>query len=209
MILKEMLGRIDDLLLRREMTASDASRRATGSPDTIRNWRRALRDNRDAGVSTRTVQPVADVLSSNVPWIMEGIGQPDGESNLDNLPVTAPLVTWVSAGELLSDEVSDVAIGTARAVLPPSDWIALRVEGESMDRISPPGSIIFVDRADKRLVTGGFYVIGDGEGHSTYKRFQARPMRFEPVSKNKALPTLYPDNEPTIVGRVKLTTLSL
>lgn len=124
--------------------------------------------------------------------------------------VEAPLIAWVSAGQLMSDSAIDEAIGTAKAVLGPGDWIALRVEGESMDRISPPGSIIFVDRSDKRLSNGGFYVIDDGEGQSTYKRFVAgEEMRFEPVSKNKELLAIYPDNEPTIVGRVKLTMLDL
>lgn len=128
----------------------------------------------------------------------------------DLVATVAPVIAWVSAGQLMSDSAIDEAIGTARAVLGPGDWIALRVEGESMDRISPPGSIIFVDRKDKRLVNGAFYVIDDGEGEATYKRFVAgEQMKFEPVSKNKDLPAIYPDNEPTIVGRVKLTMLDL
>lgn len=131
-------------------------------------------------------------------------------SQSDLVATEAPLISWVSAGHLMSDSAIDEAIGTAKAVLGPGDWIALRVEGESMDRISPPGSIIFVDRSDKRLANGAFYVIDDGEGHSTYKRFVAGDeMRFEPVSKNKDLKPIYPDNEPTVVGRVKLTMLDL
>lgn len=190
------------------MTHTEASRRATGSTETIRNWMRAAEKGRKAGVSLRTLEPVARVLRTSALWLSEESGPEEGDPS-GLFATEAPLVSWVSAGQLSSDAAVDEALGTAKAVLPPGDWIALRVEGESMDRISPPGSIIFVDRADKRLVTGAFYVIDDGEGGTTYKRFQARPMRFEPVSKNKALEALYPDNEPTIVGRVKLTTLDL
>jgi SOS-response transcriptional repressor LexA len=212
MDMKSLLERIDKRLEAVRLTAAEASRSATGSPDTIRNWKRAAKDGKTAGASHTTLGPIASVLKTNVQWLTEGVEPEEGEAGgLHDAPtaIEAPLLSWVSAGQLSSDDASDEAIGTAKAVLPPGDWVALRVEGESMDRISPPGSIIFVDRADKRLVTGGFYVIADGEGHSTYKRFQARPMRFEPVSKNKSLPALYPDNEPTIVGRVKLTTLDL
>lgn len=152
----------------------------------------------------------AKALSVSLRWLYFGEGDPnDADPEASVAALEVPLFTSVSAG-LLGDDAVDEAMGTAKAALPPGDWIAFRVDGESMDRISPPGSIIFVDRADKRLVNGGFYVIDDGTGQSTYKRFVARPrMRFEPVSKNKDLLAFEPDNEPTIIGRVKLTTLSL
>lgn len=210
MNMQEILRRVDSRLNKLDMKAATASREATGSPDLIRNWKRAVENGKNPGATTSTLTRLAKVLRTNVPWLIEEVGDENAiEASLD-YAVEVPLLSWVSAGMLSSEAVADEAIGTAKAVLGEGDWIALRVEGESMDRISPPGSIIFVDRSDKRLVTGGFYVIGDGEGNSTYKRFQAQPkMRFEPVSKNKELPAIFPDNEPTIVGRVKLTMLDL
>lgn len=162
------------------------------------------------GFGTDDARQYAKAFGVSLRWLYFGEGKWD-DIDSDDPAVTAievPLFTSVTAGAL-SDNPVDEALGTARAALPPGDWIAFRVEGESMDRISPPGSIIFVDRGDKRLVTGAFYVIDDGSGLSTYKRFQANPMRFEPVSKNKELAAYFPDNEPTIIGRVKLTTLDL
>lgn len=210
MNMKEILGRVDRRLAKLDMKPAVASRLATGSPDLIRNWQRAVKDGKNPGASTSTLTKLAQVLRTNIPWLTEEIGEEETTELALSVAREIPLLTWVSAGVLASDSVADEAVGTAKAVLGEGDWIALRVEGESMDRISPPGSIIFVDRGDKRLVTGGFYVIDDGEGNSTYKRFQAQPkMRFEPVSKNKDLPAIYPDNEPTIVGRVKLTMLDL
>lgn len=162
------------------------------------------------GFGTEDARRYAKAFGVSLRWLYLGEGYPD---DVDEEPALVakevPLFASVPAGGF-QDNFLDEALGTARAALPDGDWIAFRVEGESMDRISPPGSIIFVDRSDKRLVNGGFYVIDDGTGQSTYKRFIAGPqMRFEPVSKNKDLEPFYPDNEPTVIGRVKLTTLDL
>lgn len=124
-----------------------------------------------------------------------------------------PLISWVQAGELRTpDQVLDITDAklVPMAGLPASgDWFALQVQGDSMDRISPPDSIIAVNRRDRRLVSNACYVIGDGEGGATYKRFRSDPMRFEPVSVNPAHEALFPDQEPTIIGRVKRTILDM
>lgn len=121
-----------------------------------------------------------------------------------------PLLSWISAGAMTKEDVRDEALGVVRvAELPPGDWIALEVKGDSMDRISPPSSRIIVNRRDKTLVANACYVIDDGEGNATYKRFRPDPMRFEPVSTNPAHEPIFPDNEPTIVGRVHESILRL
>ncbi|MEO9230889.1 MAG: S24 family peptidase [Devosia sp.] len=135
-------------------------------------------------------------------WLLTGEGEPGSA-------VEIPLLGWVSAGVMMRDDVSDEALGhIAVADLPPGDWIALKVVGDSMDRISPPESIIFVDRRDKQLVPNGLYVIADEDGNATYKRYRpGPPMRFEPVSVNKDLEPIFPEQEPQIVGRVKRSVL--
>lgn len=116
-----------------------------------------------------------------------------------------PLVSWVSAGALARDDVADEQLGKIIVSdLPKGDWIALRVEGTSMDRISPPESIIFIDRSDKRLVSNALYVIDDGEGNATYKRYRpGPPPRFEPVSTDASHEPIFFENEPLIIGRVR------
>jgi hypothetical protein len=57
------------------------------------------------------------------------------------------------------------------------EWIALRVDGPSMNKISPPDSIIFVNLRDKRLVTNGCYVISD----ETAGHLQALPAERRPA----------------------------
>lgn len=136
-------------------------------------------------------------------WLLTG----EGEGG-----VGIPLVSWVSAGHLSAGEPVQDAASCPRIQapdLPKGDWIALRVEGDSMDRISPPESIIFVNRQDRRLVANACYVIGDENGGATYKRYRPDPMRFEPVSVNPAHEAIFPDHDPVIIGRVKRTILDM
>jgi SOS-response transcriptional repressor LexA len=125
--------------------------------------------------------------------------------------ISVPLITWVSAGKMAFPDVSDETIGHVRDgdLDPTGDWIALKVVGDSMDRISPPDSVIFVDRADKVLVPNACYVISSNDGEASYKRFRPNPMRFEPVSTNPAHEPIYPTREPLIVGRVKKSMIEM
>lgn len=126
--------------------------------------------------------------------------------------VAAPLIDWVSAGQpslreghTMQEEFPRVeTIGLADG-----RWIALRVEGDSMDRISPPESIIFVDIGDRKLIPNGLYVICTEEGEATYKRYRANPERFEPVTFNQAHEPIFPDGRVRVIGRVRRTTLDM
>lgn len=133
------------------------------------------------------------------------------ELEMQHLSIQVPLLSWVSAGRMSFPDVSDEMIGTIEegGLHPDGDWVALKVVGDSMDRISPPDSIIFVDRNDKVLVPNACYVISNGDGEATYKRFRSNPMRFEPVSTNPAHEAIYPAREPLIVGRVKKSTIQM
>lgn len=126
-------------------------------------------------------------------------------------PVTSvPLVSTISAGALMRDDLADEVLSTISiGELSAGDWVAMRVSGDSMDRISPPDSIIVINRKDKRLIANACYVIADPDGNATYKRYRPDPMRFEPVSTNDTHEPIYPDREPTIIGRVKRTMLDM
>jgi len=156
--------------------------------------------------TTKELPSIAQALGVAVHEIDENF-----VTDLAGIPTTVvPLISWVSAGAMASESISDEALGSIRiADLAPGDWIALRVTGDSMDRISPPESIIIVNRRDKMLVTNACYVIADENGDATYKRFRANPMRFEPVSTNTAHEAIFPDHEPLIVGRVKRSMIDM
>jgi len=79
-----------------------------------------------------------------------------------------------------------------------------------MDRWSPPGSIIIVNRVDKDLVTGKSYVFSI-RGETTYKRWQPEPPRLEPYSTNPAHQAIFlkRKNDLDVIGRVWRTVLDL
>lgn len=124
-----------------------------------------------------------------------------------------PLISWVSAGRLI--EANVVAIRDAKILtfsgLGGGEFFALGVQGDSMDRVSPEGSIIVVNRRDRDLVDGKPYIF-ILQGDTTYKIWRSKPVkRLEPYSTN-------PSNEPhyvqrqrdfEVVGRVKRTVLDL
>lgn len=154
---------------------------------------------------------IAKALGVSEQWLRDGKGpkHPPEEPVPGQDQTRVNLISWVSAGKLLRDDVAedilDVLVATA---LPKGEWIALRVDGDSMDRISPPGSVIFINTKDKRLIANALYVIADEEGNATYKRYRpGPPPRFEPVSTNSNLEPIFPENEPAIIGRVRRTML--
>jgi len=126
-----------------------------------------------------------------------------------NLAVQVPLLSWVSAGKL-ADVESIENIDAKRHVpigsLPPGEWIALEVRGDSMDRIAPDGSIILVNRKDDRLKDDAFYVFGTESGEATFKRYRGGPngsIRLQPYSTNPDHETLHPSGELRVLGRVR------
>lgn len=138
-----------------------------------------------------------------------GSTAPTGDGSI----LEVPLISWVAAGKLaFTNAVVDLdhcERVPVPALDPAGDWIALQVKGTSMDRISPPDSIIIVNRRDKKLIANACYVIADEGGAATYKRYRPSPVRFEPVSVDDSHQTIFPDNEPNIVGRVRMSILKM
>lgn len=181
-------------------------------PDLIRNLKR----NRSSSLKSAKLFRLAKLLQTSPEWLEEGLGAEEISTEISSRPVqaaklTVPLISWVSAGKMAFPDITDQIIKyvVEGELDPTGDWIALQVVGDSMDRISPPESIIFVDRNDKVLVPNACYVISNDDGEATYKRFRSNPMRFEPVSTNPAHEPIYPTREPLIVGRVKKSTIAM
>jgi len=65
-ILARIKARLDEL----ETTESAISKAATGSTDTIRNWRRRVKKGETPGASTLTLQPIADALNVPLDWLL-------------------------------------------------------------------------------------------------------------------------------------------
>lgn len=163
-----------------------------------------------------------ELLGGSIEWYLTGTGKsPDDTPNtkqetFDNY-LRVPLVSWVSAGRMGEsqsveiDDIDELPSIHAPDLDPSGDWIALRVDGRSMDKISPHDSIIFVNRKDKNLVDRGIYVFADGEGGATFKQFRYPNRLCVMTTKTDDYKDIVIEdgNMPEVVGRVKKTILDL
>lgn len=195
--------RIEDRLKVLKLSASAASLQAGLSRFAISN----IQKNPKSVPRGKTLLQLARALQVTPEYLLTGVK----DMKADPVTRDVPLVSWVSAGSMARDEGQQDIIGqlTATDLDPKGHWIALRVDGDSMDRISPPGSVIFVNLRDRRLVPNACYIIVNGDSEATYKRFRANPARFEPVSTNPSHEPIFPDGEPAVIGRVRKTMLEM
>lgn len=119
-----------------------------------------------------------------------------------------PLISWVSAGRLSDEDgVSNVDIDkyVIAVDLPKGDWWAMRVKGNSMDRIAPDGSVIFLNRKDKLLREDQFYVFALGTGPATFKRYRGDRgrVRLQPYSSEPDHETIPAPPDLRVIGRVR------
>jgi phage repressor protein C with HTH and peptisase S24 domain len=121
--------------------------------------------------------------------------------------VRAPLLSWAGARRLAQKEdvgKADVKKFVWAADLPKGDWIVLQVEGDSMDRVAPDGSYIFVNRSDDRLINDKFYVFAMPQGDATFKRYRSgTPARLQPYSTNPDHETIVASVGIDVIGRVR------
>lgn len=122
-----------------------------------------------------------------------------------------PIISDVAAGRLADPSIQIEGEHQTIEIsgLPPGDYFATRVAGDSMDRLSPDGSLILVNRAERDPLPGRRYIFGQ-RGQTTYKKFERDPIRLVPESTNPSHEPFYPKSEDdwTVIGRVRLTLLS-
>lgn len=168
-------------------------------------------ENGDRNPSRDAAKKYAKAYRVRWEWLLDEEGPPTAPFDRDIAAV--PLLSWVSAGALVSAEsqipVEDVPL-LAFADLGRGEFFALRVEGDSMDRLSPDGSVIIVNRAERDLLPGRYYVFSL-RGETTFKRWHPDPPRLEPYSTNPAneIHFIRRPKDLEVVGRVKRTVLDL
>lgn len=143
-----------------------------------------------------------------------------GETNDPRLPspstsaegLAVPIISWVSAGKLVDPQVPIPDNDRTILVddLGPGDWFALDVDGESMNRLSPHGSVIVVNQRDRILLTGKAYVFAV-RGEVTFKLWHARPLYLAPYSTDPAIEPIFIERKRDleVIGRVRRTILDL
>jgi SOS-response transcriptional repressor LexA len=125
-----------------------------------------------------------------------------------------PIISWVSAGALIGADSQIAGEDTPKAYfsdLGAGDFFALKVSGDSMDRVSPDGSVIVVNRLDRRLQPGKPFVFWHRTEGTTYKLWQSNPDRLEPHSWNAVNKAIFTrrKREFEVIGRVRRTVLDL
>jgi len=181
--------------------------------DLARALTKRLRHTIDRAAVSKMTKGKRDVSAQEMLAIEEITGFPAPVEMITKL-TTVPLISWVSAGPL-SDPQSQTGAQEADKYLyltdlGKGDFFALQVDGDSMNRVSPPGSVIVVNRLDRDLVADRYYVFME-RGETTYKRWQPEPARLEPWSTNETHKPKYIKGKRDfeVVGRVRRTVLDL
>lgn len=121
--------------------------------------------------------------------------------------VVVDVLSSVPAGALASHDAVwpfDIERTLTLSGLGEGDWAALLVDGDSMDRIAPSGSVIVFNRADRRLHDGKYYVFRHPvTGEATFKMYgPGDPPRLRPYS-NATHDTIYAPDGVEVFGRVR------
>lgn len=179
-------------------SASEAARGIKVNINTLISY---LNGNRP--VSRKGAGLLGPKLGVSPGWIL--FGNEDSEANE---LIRVPHVSWVSAGNLKrQDGVTDADIERYVPVanLPKGDWMALTVDGDSMNRVAPQGSVIIVNRAEDALINDRFYVFTLETGETTFKRYRREPTpMLQPFSTNLDHLSIAVDaDEFYVVGRVR------
>jgi SOS-response transcriptional repressor LexA len=169
-------------------------------------------ENGDRNPSRPTAKKYANAYKVRWEWLLDNEGPPtaSAERNIK----TVPLLSWVSAGRL-ADAQSQIPVEEvpllAFADLGRGEFFALKVEGDSMDRLSPEGSVIVVNRAEREPITGKPYVFFHRTEGTTYKLWHANPDYLAPHSWNGTHQPIFIQRKKDleIVGRVRKTMLDL
>jgi repressor LexA len=119
-----------------------------------------------------------------------------------------PVIGMIAAGnwrEAIQAPEERIAVAGAKPHM-----FALRIFGDSIDRIAPDGSYVTIDPTMPALEDGGLYAVQNGDGEATIKRFRRNPDRLEPESFNEAHKTIELGREPiTVIGRATSVTRQL
>ncbi len=205
----ELLQRIKDRLAFLKIGPIEAAKEVPGLE---RNYIRDFPEGKKQSFSS-TKQPL---VAKALHWSLAELqGAPPRKIAPHGTPkiTLVPLLDRITAGRLRSPAsqmpVEEVPL-LAFADLGRGEFFALTVEGDSMDRYSPEGSTIIVNRSDRTLVNGRCYVFSL-RGETTYKMWQSgenphlATFSTNPFHK----PIFFNKRDLGVIGRVKRTLLDL
>lgn len=128
-------------------------------------------------------------------------------------PPAADSIVWVpvigiAAAGAWREAIELPAFAIPRVRIPNTNQaFAVLVDGDSMNQILPERSYAVVDPDQKRLMNKKVYLIQNGGGETTIKRYRDAPARFEPVSTNPDHNVIHMgEHEIIVLGRVVAVT---
>lgn len=168
-------------------------------------------ENGDRNPSRAAAKKYARAYHVRWEWLLDADGEPLAPIEARVTPVR--LISWVSAGGL-ADAQSQIPVEESRLLafsdLGQGQFFALQVVGDSMDRVSPEGSVIVVNRADRVLIPDKPYVFLH-RGETTFKLWRANPDHLAPHSWSSANKPIFLKGKRDfeVIGRVRRTVLDL
>lgn len=147
---------------------------------------------------TRRIQPDEMPVLAKF-FGMGEVALPEEESNI----VWVPVIGIAAAGSW-RDAIEIPAFVVPQLKRPGCNQaFAVQVDGDSMDLILPERSYAVIDPDQRRLTNKRVYLIQNGGGETTIKRYRSDPARFEPVSSNPSHNVIHMgEHEIIVLGRV-------
>lgn len=190
-----------DAMSRTKVGPTELAAAISSTKQSVQRWRDGERK-----LPIEMAEKMATALSTTVGELVLG-----ARSGVQRVP----LLDRISAGNLAAPTsqipVEDVPL-LAFADLGRGEFFALRVEGTSMDRVSPEGSLIVVNKADRQLVAGKPYVFWTPKEGATYKRWRpGDPSYLEPDSWDNSNKPIFIKKlkDLQVIGRVRRSFLDL
>jgi SOS-response transcriptional repressor LexA len=144
------------------------------------------------------------IQQNEMPVLAEFFGMGAIEAaNLDTNVVWVPVIGIAAAGAWREAIVVPTFLVPQIKRPGCNQAFAVQVDGDSMNQILPERSYAVVDPDQKELRNNRVYLIQNGGGETTIKRFCTEPARFEPVSSNPEHNVIHiGEHEITVIGRV-------
>lgn len=132
-----------------------------------------------------------------------GLGEAEQENADPSNVVMVPVIGIAAAGSWQEAVELPVYHIPRLRVKGENQAFAVEIYGDSMDRVMPHGCWAIIDPDQRDLYPGRVYLIMNGGGEGTVKRYQESPARFAPDSHNPVhQPIVIGDHPITVVGRV-------
>lgn len=127
----------------------------------------------------------------------------DAQAPSGAIPVRlVPLVGRAPAGnwrEAIEVPIGHIAVRKDKAG---SNSFAVEIDGDSMNMILPEGGWAVIDPDQKHFYHKRVYLVMNGDGEATVKRYCDNPARLVPVSTNDTHGEIMLGEPVTIIGRV-------